>query len=394
MKRKNGGILMLHNRTDVSFLFVIAFLVSFGIIMVFSSSYYAYDVSGGSTPLWVKQAVFALLGFVAMLLVSYVRIELIKKFVPMLYVMAMLLLVLVLLVGKTINGAKRWLSVMGINIQPSEFAKVVLILTLAVFLAAFTAYLSKFRVLALFLVLVMLPAYLIGRENLSGALIILAIAGGMLFAAHPKIIQVVGAGILFLLLGAGAYSTRSYRGSRMTTFLEGPWSDPLGKGRQTIQSLYAIGSGGVFGIGLGQGIQKMGYISEAHNDIIFAVICEELGLVGGFIVLLLYGLLIYRCFVIARNAMTKLDLLLVAGVATHIATQVVINIAVATNTMPTTGIPLPFISYGGSSLLIFLVEMGLVLNVARHTDFLKERERRRRRAAMGLTGGEAYGQAY
>ena len=210
-------------------------------------------------------------------------------------------------------------------------------------------------------------------DNLSSAIIIFGIAGLMLFVASPDykrfvIIGIIGAAgaalIVFLIANAGDTEGMGFRSARILAWLD-PGSDPSDKGFQTLQALYAIGSGGIFGKGLGQSMQKLGYLPEEQNDMIFAVICEELGLFGAIAVILIFILLIWRFMVIANNAPDLFGALLVVGVMGHIAIQVILNIAVVTNTIPNTGISLPFISYGGTSVLFLLIEMGLVMSVAR-----------------------------
>ena len=210
-------------------------------------------------------------------------------------------------------------------------------------------------------------------ENLSSAIIIFGVAGLMLFVASPDykrfvvigLIGIAGAALLvFLIAKAGSTEGMGFRSARILAWLD-PESDPSDKGFQTLQALYAIGSGGLFGKGLGQSMQKLGYLPEEQNDMIFAVICEELGLFGAIAVILIFILLIWRFMVIANNAPDLFGALLVVGVMGHIAIQVILNIAVVTNTIPNTGISLPFISYGGTSVLFLLIEMGLVMSVAR-----------------------------
>jgi cell division protein FtsW len=214
--------------------------------------------------------------------------------------------------------------------------------------------------------IVSIPLALIAKEDLSAAIVAGAICLAMIFVAYKDMIKIVFLGIFGLVFSVVFLILNAYRITRIKTYLDGPWSDPEGAGRQTVQSLYAIGSGGLTGIGLGQSMQKMGYISEAHNDIIFAIICEELGLLGGISIIGLFMLLIYRIAQISFASKSLNHYLVGIGVMTHIAVQVFINIGVAINLIPTTGMPLPFISYGGSSLIMFMVEIGLVLNIARH----------------------------
>lgn len=354
-------------QTDFTLIFIVIFLVVFGIIMIYSSSYYfSIDMYNDSTVYLRKQMMWSGLGLFIMFVVSYVDYHTINKFVGLLYILSIGFLILVLIIGKDIKGAKRWIPIGPFNFQPSEFTKLVMILVIAFLATKLISHLNKIRIILFLLGVMLIPTALVGVENMSTAIVVSSIAIGILFVAVPKVMKLmiilippaaaaIGLGLVFF----------GYRMTRVKIWLEGPWTDPLGAGYQTIQSLYAIGSGGLFGTGLGHSMQKRGFIPEAHNDIIFSIVCEELGLFGAIVLIILFILLLWRCMVIASNAVDLNGLLIVVGVMTQIGVQVVINIAVVTNSMPATGMPLPFISYGGSSLLFLMVEMGLVLNVAR-----------------------------
>ncbi len=351
--------------TEYSVIFVVLFLVVFGIIMVYSSSFYS-SVSDDALEPYMKQTIYAVVGLIIMMIISRVQITFMNKFVVLGYLTTVFLLVAVLFVADNVKGAKRWIEIGNFNLQPSELAKFTIIVTLALFLTMFKKHLSEPKVLGLLGVIVLIPLALIAKEDLSTAVVFLAICGAMLFVAYRHIIKLFVFAIMLLVMSSGFVLLSSYRMGRIKTYLEGPWSDPEGVGRQIIQSLYAIGSGGLTGIGLGQSMQKMGYISEAHNDIIFAVICEELGLLGGVAIIGLYMVLIYRIAQISITAKSMEHYLIGVGVMTHIGIQAFINIGVAINLIPTTGMPLPFISYGGASIIMLLAEIGLVLNIARH----------------------------
>ena len=351
--------------TEFTVVFIVMFLVAFGIIMVYSSSFYTTITEGKIQP-YTKQIVFAVIGFVMMYIISKIQLNFINKFAVLGYVVTIVLLVAVYFLADDVKGAKRWIPIGGFNLQPSEIAKFTLIIVLALILTLFKKHLSKLRVVAIVAITILVPIGLIAKEDLSAAVVVTAICGAMVVVAYRDVIKIFVGVIVMVGLGAGFVALSSYRVARIQTYLDGPWSDPEGSGRQIIQSLYAIGSGGLTGIGLGQSIQKMGYISEAHNDIIFAIICEELGLLGGIGIIGLFMLLIYRIWQISLTARSMNHYLVGIGVMTHIAIQVFINIGVAINLIPTTGMPLPFISYGGSSLIMFMVEIGLVLNIARH----------------------------
>lgn len=367
-KRKKMPILS-RGRSDVTLIFVVLFLMAFGLVMIYSSSYYfAFDKFGDHGHFFMRQLMWVFTGSIAMYSVSRINYRFVIKFSTLLYIVTLVFLVLVLFMSP-INNSNRWIVLGPVNFQPSEIAKIAIIMTLATMIDGFSKHIEKLKVLVLILLVAIIPVALIAVANLSTAIVVTVITAGMIFAVYkniPKLILIVSP----LMLGAGVlfYNMQGYRSDRIDIWRNGPFSDPLGKGFQTIQSLYAIGSGGFFGVGLGKSIQKIDFIPEAHNDIIFSIICEELGLFGAFSVLLLFALLIWRLLGIIRECKELLPMLLVLGVMIHISVQVLINIGVVTNTIPATGIPLPFISYGGSSLMFLLVEVGLVLNVARENN--------------------------
>lgn len=366
----------IHFGTDTTLVFTILFLVVFGIIMVYSSSYYAsYQRYGNHVEYLKKQALWCGIGVTCMYLVSQINYKFICKYWAVFYLGAIACLVLVLFIGKDVNGAKRWLDFKVFQFQPSEVAKLALIITLSVTISNMHQYITNIKVFIFNVLFVVAPVILILIENMSTAFVVFVIGMSMIYLAMPNIKSIIMYMVLpgtiagtLLLVFKGLFGSvfKDYRMSRWEIFINGPWSDPQGAGYQTIQSLYAIGSGGLFGKGLGYSMQKNGFIPEAHNDIIFAIICEELGLFGATALILLFMLLIWRCMVIASNAKNLQAMLLVTGIMVQVAIQAIINIAVVTNSMPNTGMPLPFISYGGSSLLFLMIEMGIVLNVARH----------------------------
>ena len=269
---------------------------------------------------------------------------------------------MVLFVGKELNGAKRWLQVGPLSVQPSEIAKLAIIVFLATIISEMPKQMGKFSSLVKVMIMVMPMVIIVASENLSTAIIILGIAVALVFVSSPKYMQfVVMAGVV-IVFGAAFIMLESYRAERLKIWLN---PEKYEKGFQTLQGLYAIGSGGLFGKGLGASMQKLGFVPEAQNDMIFSIICEELGLFGAICVILLFGILIWRFMVIANNAQDLYGALLVTGVMAHIAIQVILNIAVVTNTIPNTGISLPLISYGGTSVLFLLAEIGLVLSVSR-----------------------------
>lgn len=374
---KRGARKNQESFSDYTLLFIVLFLLAFGLVMLYSTS--AYDANltyNDSTYLFRKQIFSTLAGLVVLFIVSHLPYHLWERFAVIGYGVSVALVLLIIPFGIEANGAKRWLRVFGISLQPAEVAKLAMIL--------FVAYLickmgRNIRTMKGFLVVLGAAAPISGliyviTRNLSSAIIIMGIAVVMLFVACPDykrfiILGLIGiagvAGIVFLIVKMSeSGSVGSFRGERILAWLD-PEAYASGKGFQTLQALYAIGSGGILGKGLGQSMQKLGFLPEAQNDMIFSIICEELGLFGAIAVLMMFILLIWRCMIIANNAPDLFGALLVVGVMGHIAIQVILNVAVVTNTIPNTGISLPFISYGGSSVMFLLAEIGIVFSVGR-----------------------------
>lgn len=361
---------------DYTLLFVVIFLIAFGLIMIYStSSYEATGELGDSTYYLRHQFTATLAGVVVMVLTTLVDYHRWEKYAFVGMAVSIVLIFLVLTpMGVEVNGARRWIRVAGsLQFQPAEIVKIAVIL----FCASMITHFSKKKLATLkgaFIVIAApaIMAVLLWKvtDNLSSGIIVGGIAIVMLFVAdsdYKKYIVVILAAVAagFILVYAATHiQSDSFRMGRIAVWLD-PEKDPDGIGFQTLQALYAIGSGGVFGKGLGGSMQKLGFLPEAQNDMIFSIICEELGLFGAFAVILLFVLLIWRCMVIANNAPDLLGALLVVGVMAHFAIQVILNIAVVTNTMPNTGISLPFISYGGTSEMFLMAEIGLVLNVSK-----------------------------
>ena len=363
--------------SDYTLLFIVLFLLAFGLVMLYSTS--AYDANltyNDSTYLFRKQIFSTLAGLVVLFIVSHLPYHLWERFAVIGYGVSVALVLLIIPFGIEANGAKRWLRVFGISLQPAEVAKLAMILFLAYLICKMG---RNIRTMKGFLVVLGAAAPISGliyviTRNLSSAIIIMGIAVVMLFVACPDykrfiILGLIGiagvAGIVFLIVKMSeSGSVGSFRGERILAWLD-PEAYASGKGFQTLQALYAIGSGGILGKGLGQSMQKLGFLPEAQNDMIFSIICEELGLFGAIAVLMMFILLIWRCMIIANNAPDLFGALLVVGVMGHIAIQVILNVAVVTNTIPNTGISLPFISYGGSSVMFLLAEIGIVFSVGR-----------------------------
>lgn len=268
-----------------------------------------------------------------------------------------------LLFGQEINGSKRWLNLGPLSFQPSEFSKVAVILFLVWQISRTKSKTTGFWFMCRTMMTLLPVVGLVGSNNLSTAVIILGIGVLLIFVANPRYLQFLALGSAGIGFIAAFLAAESYRLERLAI-----WRDPekYEKGFQTIQGLYAIGSGGIFGKGFGNSLQKLGFVPEAQNDMIFSIVCEETGILGAFLVLFLFGLLIWRLCVLALNCRDLQGTLLCAGIMAHMAIQVVLNVAVVTNTIPNTGITLPFVSYGGTSVVFLLGEMGLALSVSSH----------------------------
>ena len=361
---------------DYSLLFTIIFLTVFGLIMIYSSSYYNAQVNGQSPSYYmVRQAQIAFAGFVMMLVISKMNYHFFAKFtIPAIVVSYVcMLLVNFTSLGIEVNGKKRWLGTRSLRIQPAELVKVTVILVLAVIITKLGKKINEWRVWGMLAALIGPLALLVTANNLSSGIIIVGIAFVMMFVAckrkWPFVLAAAlsAAGILFAEPVALALEQvgilHEYQLERILVWKE-PEAYAQDGGFQVLQGLYAIGSGGLLGKGLGQSIQKLSFLPEPQNDMIFAIICEELGLFGAVSVILIFLFMLYRFMVIAGNAPDLFGALLVVGVMAHIAIQVVLNIAVVTNVIPNTGITLPFISYGGTSVLFLMIEMGMVLSVS------------------------------
>lgn len=349
-------------RMDYTLLVIVFLLVAVGLVILYSTSAYNGDVKFHDSFYYLKKQVFAtILGLVMMFWVAGIDYHVWQQFAAVCYLAAVGLSIAVMLFGTEYNGSKRWLSLGPFSFQPSEFAKVALIIFLSWIVTKHAKTIAKtgtmFRI-----VLWMLPIVgLVGTSNLSTAIIILGIGVVLVFVASPRYAQFVGMGVLGCAFMGIFLALESYRLERLAI-----WRNPENyeKGYQTLQGLYAIGSGGLFGTGLGNSVQKLGFVPEAQNDMIFSIICEELGLVGAAFIVFLFLILIWRFFLIATHSRDLFGALIASGAMAHMMIQVILNIAVVTNTIPNTGITLPFISYGGTSVVFLLIEMGLVLSVS------------------------------
>lgn len=348
---------------DYVLLILVLLLVVFGLVVLYSTSAYNGRVKFADPAYYLRKQFFATsIGLFSMYLVSCMDYRRLQNYAWIGYGIALMLSTAVLFVGREYNGSKRWLALGPLSFQPSEYAKLAVVVLLAAIVSRNASHMKSWKYM-FFVILLILPVVgLVGSNNLSTAIIILGIAVILIFVANPQFLPFLwigGTGVGFI----GIFlSLESYRLERLAI-----WRNPelYEKGYQTMQGLYAIGSGGLFGVGLGESMQKLGFVPEAQNDMIFSIICEELGLTGAVAVLVIFGLLIWRLMVIATCTKDLFGALLAAGVMGHIMIQVILNVAVVTNTIPNTGITLPFVSYGGTSVVFLLLEMGIALSVSR-----------------------------
>ena len=349
-------------RYDYILLGVVILFVIVGSIILYSTSAYNGQNKFDDSFYYLKKQLFATsLGLAGMYVMTQIDYHIWQRFAVPAYLLAIGLSFAVLLIGDEYNGSKRWLSFGPLSFQPSEYAKVAVIIFLANFIIKHGKQMRKMKDLLLVMITILPIVGLVGASNLSTAIIILGIGVVLVFVASPiyaKFVWLGGSGIGFLAI---FLALESYRMERIAI-----WRNPekYEKGYQTLQGLYAIGSGGLFGRGIGESIQKLGFVPEAQNDMIFAIVCEEWGLFGASFLILLFLIRIWRFFVIAVHAKDLFGTLIASGAMAHMMIQVILNIAVVTNTIPNTGITLPFISYGGTSVLFLLAEIGLVLNVS------------------------------
>ncbi|HAP02585.1 MAG TPA: cell division protein [Lachnospiraceae bacterium] len=350
---------------DYILLGVVALLILFGLVMLYSSSAYTASVKLSDPTYYLKrQAVFVIIGAVLAMIVTFIPNWLMKRFAGAFFAFMFLLNVAVIFVGKSSNGSTRWISIAGFRFQPSEFLKIAIIVAMATFISKHTRQFGEaiFDVVGI-VIIAFAIAPVIG-SNLSTALIIAGIGYVMLFIAsrRKKNLFLVA---LFGILGAViATFAKDYRQDRIQYWLH-PEKATSGEGFQVLQGLYAIGSGGFFGKGLGASDTKLGNLPESQNDMIFAVIVEELGAFGAVCLILMYVVLLWRLYLIAVNARDMFGSYIVIGVFSHLSLQMILNMLVVTNIIPNTGVTLPFVSYGGSSIICTLIEMGLVFSVAR-----------------------------
>ena len=362
---------------DLPFFLLTLLILTIGVVMVLSASFArAYYSEGNATEYFVKQLVFAVTGVVMMIVASRFSTNFYRRWsMPLLlFTLLMLALVPFIGVGKSTVGANRWFDLGFTTFQPSEIAKLAVILSFADLICNYRNLMGTFKygVLPVAVILVVVVGLLLLEPHISASVIIILIGAIMMFAGGTRW-QYFAVGIVVVGLAGWLIVTKmAYASSRITAWRD-PWSDPLDTGLQTIQSLYAIGSGGLLGLGIGQGRQKYMYLPEEHNDFIFSIVCEELGFVGAMLILVLFALLIIRGYWLALHARDRFGALVITGITSLLAIQVFLNVAVVTNLVPCTGISLPFFSYGGTALWIQLIEMGIVLSISRDIPLRKRK---------------------
>lgn len=362
---------------DVTFLVLVLLLLTFGLIMLFSASYaYAYYNDNDSFYYIKRQLVFAIAGIVAMIVASHFDYRFWQKLAFPVMGVAVVLLIIVLFLPK-IAGVHRWIAIGNIiTFQPSEIAKFAIVVMFAKMVTGYGEKMKTLRygIVPFLIVLGIIAGLMMMEPHLSGTVLIATIGVVMMFVGGVDLkwfalgVGVLAAGIVVVVMIPGVIQ---YAQARLEYWLD-PFSDPQGLGFQTIQSLLAIGSGGVMGLGLGNSRQKYLYVPEPQNDFVFSIVCEELGLVGAAIIVILFALLVWRGYVIAIRAQDKFGTMLAVGLTTQVGLQALLNIAVVTNTIPNTGISLPFFSYGGTALMMLLAQMGVILSVSRRAALEKQ----------------------
>ena len=366
----------LTGKLDITFLSFVLVLLTIGLVMMFSASYaYSYEYYNNSYRFILKQAIFGVVGVGLMLFVSRIDYHILRKFAWLIYIVTMIMLLILIIAPPMAKGmdVKRWVIIGPINFQPSEIAKFSIILLFSSLIAANHNRMGDIKVVLFLMGLLAGMCVLVFLEpHISATVLIFAIGILIMVIGGLKIRYIIAGGVIGVggLLLAVATKVIGYGSDRVKYWLD-PWLDAKGKGFQTIQSLLAIGSGGVLGRGIGQSRQKHLWVPEPHNDFIFSIVCEELGLLGALVIIVLFALLIWRGFVISMNAPDKFGSFMAIGLTFQVGLQAMLNIWVVTNTIPNTGISLPFFSYGGTSLLLLLAEMGVVLSISRMSNMEK-----------------------
>ena len=363
--------LWIKGKLDLPFLSLVLILLTVGLVMLFSASYdYSYAYMKNSYHFILRQFIFAVIGVVAMLVVSKINSRKLKKYSKIIYGVSMILLVILLAMPPMIKGldVKRWLVIGPISFQPSEIAKFSIILLLANYISNNRDKMGRPKEGFLYplIYLGICCGLVVFEPHMSATILIFLIGIAMMVIGGTKLRYLLISGASAAVLGGIAIISGivGYGGDRIKYWLD-PWADASGKGYQTIQSLLAIGSGGILGRGFGKSRQKQLWVPEPHNDFIFSIVCEELGLIGALIIIALFCLLVWRGFIIAMRAPDTFGSLLAVGLTFQVGLQAALNILVVTNTVPNTGISLPFFSYGGTALMLLLAQMGIVLSISR-----------------------------
>ncbi len=381
--REDGMELPIKGSPDIPLLLITTVLILFGCVMVYSASaVYARQYHDDSTYFIVRHLIFLLMGVAATALIVKLCTPVFwEDFSVILYGASLLMLLLVLVIGVDLgSGAKRWLNLGFFTLQPSEIAKLGLVMALAKFMTTHESKIrSEHRRGGSFVYGILYPGLLIGavavliaaERHISGLMIVGMIGISVMFMGGTKFRWIATIGGVVVCAGCLLVLVSEYAQARVDTWINIDKADPLGSAWQTLQGLMAIGSGGLFGVGLGNSRQKFGYVSQPQNDFIFTIICEELGFFGAFLVLALFALFVWRGFYIARHAPNSFCALVAYGLTFKVGLQVLLNIAVVTNSMPNTGISLPFFSYGGTSLILQIIEVGIILSISRYSSHKK-----------------------
>lgn len=363
-------IVRVKSGVDIPFLVIVIVLLCLGAVMIYSASYayaekYSHDIKAYIEP----HLMYAAIGLAAMYLVSHIDYMTLKRFAYVIFIGVLLLMILTAIpgIGKVHHGARRWFEIGPISFQPSELMKLAIILAFAKYYVENPAKNKKFvpGILIPGIVIAMIAVIMLFQSHMSGLIILAAVAVIMMFLGGCNALW-LGAGGLAGGVAVYFIFVTGYRSDRIAAWLD-PWKFAKDEGWQTIQSLYSISQGGIFGTGIGESLQKNLYLPEPQNDFIFAIWCEELGFVGAVLVIILFGLLVWRGIKIALSSPNKYASYVVLGIVLKVALQALLNMAVVTNTIPNTGISLPFFSYGGTSLLFLMIEMGIVLSVSRYS---------------------------
>lgn len=376
-KARKKRIKIEKNQMDMTFFILVLTLLSIGLIMLFSASYaYAYYNRGGNSFFFIsRQLVFAIVGIVAMLIISRIDYHILQKF-SLLILAGTIFLLVVVLFFHTRDDARRWIPLGFTTFQPSELAKFAVVVIFAHLISVNYDKMKnpRYGVWPFLAIMGVIAFLMLMQPHLSGTVLIVAIGLVMMFVGGTNLKWfALGGGLLLgcVIVLAFIPGVVDYAMSRVQYWID-PFSDAQGKGYQTIQSLYAIGSGGLMGVGIGNSRQKHLYLPEPQNDFVFAVVCEELGFIGAAIIILIFVLLVWRGFVIAMRCRDRFGSMMAIGLTTQVGVQTILNIAVVSNTIPNTGISLPFFSYGGTALLMLLAQMGVILSVSRQSTIEKE----------------------